>query len=1103
MASFHLLTGNRLENLSAALAGVLRTPLPSPLQTEVFVVQSSGMARWVSMEIARHLGICANTRFYYPNEFVAENLGGVVSRGEGRTVFDPEVMTWRIMALLPDLPVGDGFEPLHRYIDGGDGELKSFQLASRIADLFDQYTLFRPEMIFDWEKGKEDHWQAVLWRSLARDARDLHRPALLKQFQERLRKGAVGVDRLPSRVSVFGISALPRFHVEMLATIARVSDVYLYVMNPCAEYWGDLPSDLEFKRGAARADAGNIPRELLHLEQGNRLLSGLGTLGRDFIEGIQSHEIESESSFTEPGEDSLLHAIQSDLLHLRAPAPEEPDNSRVIRADDRSVSLHACHSPMREVEVLRDHLLDWFEKEPDLEPGDILVMMPDIETYAPYIQTVMDTPEEEGRRIPYSIADRSLQAESQAIGVFLAILDLFKGRFGQGEVLAILESPLIRRRFDLAEKDVDLILKWCAETNIRWGIDGRHRAGFGLPDAADNTWQFGLERMLLGYAMAGGERNLFVGRLPYDPIEGDSALVLGKLAEFIRVLTAAARDASTPRPLSRWAAVLLELLDGLFLSDEDTEGEIQSIRDHLNRLEEVARSAEFHRPVGLDVIRDYLNEQFEKKGFGFGFITGGVTFCAMVPMRSIPFQVICLLGMDNSAYPRESRRIGFDLMARNPRPGDRSRRLDDQYLFLEALVSARRRLYISYVGQSIRDNSLAPPSVLVSDLMDYIDTGFRLPGGTSPLENLHTFHRLQAFSPAYFTTSPETEDRDPDRNLFSYSMENRDAANLLLSQRSAPRPFFTQALPESEEDHRSLELDDLCRFFSHPVRYFMERRLGILFGTGAAALEDHEPFEIKGLDRYSLDQRLLAVTLEGRSVAEEGAVVRASGVLPHAAVGDCLFETFFSDAEEFAQTIRPHLGDKVLPTVPVDLDLGGVRLFGALGGIYAGAMLRYRYARIRPGDILAAWIHHLVLNGVGASGFPRETILLGLGDESRSKSRPRQWRFLSLENSRDVLAEMLAIYREGMRRPLRFFPRTSQAYMESLHFRGKSREEALSQARNKWDGTEYAVGEGTDLHYRRCFGDADVLDGEFTAKAERILGPLLEHMTEIPCDEDI
>ncbi len=1101
MASFQLYTGNRLEKLVEILAETIRRPLSSPFQPEVIVVQSSGMARWVSMAVARRLGICANTRFYYPNEFVSEILGGVLGQGSAGDWFEPEIMTFRIMRLLPDLLTEPGFESLGRYLGGDRAPVKLLQLSGRIADLFDQYTLFRPEMIFLWEAGREDHWQAVLWRALARQAQGLHRPAMLKKVQEVIGSGSCPCGQIPARISVFGISALPRFHVDVLAAVARTAEVNLFVMNPCAEYWGDLPSPGEVKRAAARALRENIPRELLYLDQGNSLLAGLGTLGRDFMELLQAHEIEQQAFFQEPGEDSLLHCIQSDILYLRPPAADPAQAKREIRAGDDSIRVHACHSPMREIEVLYDHLLDWFQQDPDLVPGDILVMMPDIETYAPYIQAVLDTPEEERRRIPYSIADRSLQAESALINTFMDLLDLLKSRFTLGEVMAVLECEAVRNCFDLDERDYNLILKWVRETNIRWGLNGRHRAALGLPATMENTWQAGLERMLLGYAMAGEGRHLFAGRLPYDPLEGEAALALGKLAEFMAVLARTAQNFSHSKTLAQWSAALADLLDAVFRSADEGESGIQSLREQVLALEELARLSGFDQSVPLEVIQQHLLEQFGKKGFGFGFITGGVTFCAMVPMRSIPFKIICLLGMDHNAYPRENRRISFDLMAAAPKPGDRSRRHDDQYLFLEALVSARQRLYISHVGQSIQDNSLSPPSVLVSALMDYIRLGFYRPDDAQ-LEQIHIHQRLQPFSPAYFSDPWEQSGNSQARRLFSYSLENKTAAATLLSQRKARRPFLTHELPPAGENFRSITLAELCRFFVNPARYWMQERLGIVLEVGEEVLEEREPFAIQGLSRYLMEQEMLAAALGGGSAMEIKAVKRAAGELPHGTVGECRFEKLAGAADEFAQKVLNFTDGAILPRLPVDLDLAGFRLTGQLDDIFGRYLLRCRYARIKPGDILSAWISHLILNLLRPQDYPHTTMLLGLKGTSRSQSRPWTWTFSEVADSRGLLQSLLTIYWEGLRRPLPFFPLAAMAYMEAVMDQKKNQAQALDRAQAAWEGGEYKTGEKNEPYFQRCFGDQVVLDEAFTHLTHKILQPLYAHLTEKPCDEE-
>lgn len=1080
MTGIRLYTSNQLEVLAESLAGVLSTPLKSPLAEEIIVVQSAGMERWLSMHLAEYHGICANYRFPFPNAFIYEIFRKFDANLPERSPFDPPIMTWIVMGLLPALAGRPGFESLRNYLVNDPDGLKCFQLAERIANLFDQYLLFRPEMILKWEQGEEDHWQAQLWRALTEDWGGRHRPALAKSILDVLQSSPGELSGLPERISVFGISALPRFHLQMIAGIAKVTQINLFLMNPCREYWGDIASERQIRK--ALAQQGVLPEEV-YLHSGNSLLASMGALGRDFWEIINEFECRETTSFRQPPENNLLSCIQADILNLRERDPQPERRTSIHPADD-SIQIHSCHSPMREMEVLYDRLLDMFEQDGDLKPGDILVMMPDVEAYAPFIEAVFDTPADDAKRIPFSIADQSMRRESQVIASFLGVLDLWGGRFRSSEVLAVLESKAVQARFDLAEADLDPIRKWVQDARIRWGIDQRNREELGLPAFAENTWKAGIERLLLGYAMPRQGHETFHGTLPYDLIEGADALLLGKFLEFTARLFHYVTRLEQPRTLKEWAASLAEMVDGLFKADEAAQNELQAIRRALREMAELAELARFAAPVGVKVVRSYLGRRLERQGFGFGFITGGVTFCAMLPMRSIPRKVICLVGMDNDAYPRQSKAMGFDLMAGHPQRGDPSRRNDDRYLFLEAILSARERLYISYVGQSIQDNSAIPPSVLVSELQDYIERGFTVSAG-GVCDRLVTQHRLQAFSPEYF--------KDPRGRLFSYSQENCRAARQMANERRVPADFVSSALSSPEEECRTLDLSDLCAFFRNPARFLLNRRLGVYFDQAATVPEQTELFEIKQLSRYELTNDLLKLQLDGHDLGRLFAAKRAEGLLPHGTPGECSYKILARGVESFVAKTEPYLQSPRSEPLAVDLQIGDFRLTGGIAAIYSGSLVHFRYAKLQPFDRLLLWIHHLALC-VAAPKTERHSMVIGLSPDSRNEWTSLQYSFA--DSAAGILEDLLGIYWQGLVAPAHFFPRSSWCYASELLQNKKAFDEALTKAAREWNGSDYFRGESLDPYYDLCFRHADPFDRQFQELAEKVFAPLFNHQCD-------
>jgi exodeoxyribonuclease V gamma subunit len=1083
--SLTIYTSNRMERLADDLERVVRAPRPAPctpLSRETIVVQSKGMQRWLSMELASRIGVWANCEFPFPNKVVQDIFAAVLPDSPPEAYcFDPEVMTWKLMGLLQDFIGRPGFGEITGYLaDDADG-LKRLQLAQRIADTFDKYTVFRPEMVLEWESGHDRQWQAELWRALCADLPQKHRGRLLQEF-----RAAVGKASLShlGRISVIGIPTLPPFHLEVLARVSRQIDVNLFLLNPCREYWGEIVSERELAR---LEKGGKGPEEWY--ETGNPLLASWGKLGREFFESIidDCGDCDRRDTFGEIPGDSLLHMVQRDILELYD-AGSEP---RQVAADDVTLQVHSCHSPMREVEILHDTLLALFAEDTTLAPRDVLVMTPEIEKYAPYISAVFGTPSHAAERIPYSIADRSLKSEGEAARALLAILRMCGGRYGVASVLDVLEHPPVARRFSLTADDLETVRDWLRGANIRWGIDAAQRAGEGLPAFHENSWEAGLDRLLLGYAVNGEGRNFFNGILPFDDMEGSAPVVLGRFLSFCRKLFDDTRALARLRGTAEWVDAIRAILDGFILdgfilADQEGEREVLSLVELAGKLGECGSQSGFCGEVGIEVVRYWLEERLGKSERGFGFLTGGVTFCAMLPMRSIPFPVVALIGMDDGAFPRRNRPQGFDLMAQSPRRGDRSARDEDRYLFLEALLSTRKRLHISYLGQNIKDNSEMPPSVLVSELLDYLDKGYLTEDGTPCGEVLR--HPLQPFSPRYFRAKAKDKGTGTcgasplgrDEKLFSYSEENYKGALAKLKPPCPPPPFICAPLPAWDEGE-TVTLKALTDFFCSPAKEFLRRRLGIKVEQGVEPLEECEPFALPALVKYKLEQEIVAAVLRGEELDAPLAVARGRGELPPGECGAAVFDSLSGPAKDFGEKVLEAAAGDPLPPLDVDLKLSGGRIIGRIDSLRSDRLVLYRYTKIKAKDLLRIWINHLALNCAEAEGYPRHSMFLA--SDSTVNLPP-------VEESRELLDRLLELYREGMRHPLRFFPETSLEYAKKARDPKKAAK-ALFDARGKWHGSDFFPGEGKEQHCRRCFGDDEPLDDLFIETAVAIWEPLL------------
>jgi exodeoxyribonuclease V gamma subunit len=1080
MTGLHIYTSNRMEILAEQLAQIVRTPLPSPLAPEIIVVQSQGMERWIAMQLAEFNGISANCSFPFPNAFLESIFKKVKPDLPEISPFDPAVLTFRLMRIIPNCLKLNGFENLRAFLaDDNNQQLKLFQLSGKIADLFDQYLVFRPELIFEWEAKKEKKnpphiWQARLWRELVGEIGNWHRARLRKTLFQQIKQVRLNTSSLPARVSIFGISYLPLFHLQAYAELSHLIDINFFMVNLCKEYWSDIVSDREITKNRRKNPkiAENI--EWYHLERGNRLLASMGTQGRNFFDLVAGFDCPVHEQFEEPETRSVLACLQSDILNLRDrdesdvngfEVSENPPGSSGAAGKDVSLQIHACHSPMREIEILHDNLLAMFEADPALSPRDVIVMTPDIEIYAPFVHAVFDAQSDEALRIPFSIADQSSRRDNRTIDGFLALLDIADSRFGAVQVFRLLEYSGIKDKFGLLESDLKIIERWIKDTHIRWGIDENSRIEADLPGYPENTWHAGLDRIILGYAMPGENRTMFNGILPFDNIEGSEAQVLGRFLEFVDRLFLWSKTLGKTRKLSDWQKTLSALIDQFFRSEEKTEREFQLLRQALDELGSKEMNADFKDHIEPRVIRFYLKSYLEQNNYGSGFLTGGTTFCALLPMRSIPFKVICLIGLNNDVFPREHQPLNFDLMAQHPKAGDRSRRNDDKYLFLESLISARQKFYISYVGQSIQDNSLIPPSVLVSELLDTIEKSFE---STDPdiIEHTVTQHRLQPFSTWYFRE---------DSRLFSYSTENMLAGSGINGKKEQ-LPFFNRKLPltaEESDKWKKIDLDSLCRFFNNPAMFLVQRRLGIRLEDEAFLAEERENFELQPLEGYLVGQNLVNSLISGVPLIDFKPIQKATGQLPHGHVGDHYYAEMTIEVQNFVKQIETYITADVLDSIEIDFETAGFDLSGRLSPVSDFGCVHIRYGRQRVSDLLQAWIYHLIYCHTAPPNYEKKSYLI---------CKDAAVQFEPPAESLPLLETLLDIYRQGSKIPIHFFPMSSFEYADSVLRKSKPESIALMQAKKKWGGSgfaKHARPESQDPYYDLCFRQFDPLDKQF------------------------
>ncbi len=1025
---FFLHVSNKTENLLRQLGEVIRVDKQADLfGQELFLIQSQGMERMVAQTLADQFCSFCNYKFYLPLDFlltVAARLGMDISP-DG---FSRQTLAWRIDGLLLDLS-GDVYQPLRYYLGGENSQLKRFQLARRLANIFDQYQLMRGDMLLGWEQKKvmTDHpgekWQMDLWcRLLDQPGGSVHRAILFQKVIQRLQSESDLSHHLPKRISIVGLHTMPPIFLSYLNSLAHHMDVHLFLLSPCEKYWGNVET---MRKQYVRQLRSGKASEDLQQEEHHQLLAALGGQGKDLqnmlLEGaefsLEFSSYESPLDGVDYNRATLLQKVQEDLLT----GSLHQERKKMPHADDNSIQLVSCHSKLRELNVLRDQLLRLLHGDEQLELRDIVVMAPDIQEYSALIPAVFT-------KIQHSIADRSVRRRNSVIAAFGSFLELFSGRFGLSEVMDLLQMEVVYPQFELCPADLDILQQWATDSGIRWGLSATQRGESGVTSFEESSWRAGLDRLLMGYAV---DADQFVaGVLPFQEIEGRGAAPLGGLCQFIELLDSGSGDFKKQYSVQRWSELLHSYINALF--GESHEQELVELRTIVADLGEVV--GDYHSgDIAFVVISEWFTQLAKESRSSSGFLQGKLTFCSMLPMRSIPFKVVCILGLNDGVFPKNDHHDTFDLMAVDTRPGDRSPRVDDRYQFLEALLAARSTLYLSFVGQSMKTNDSIPPSVVVTEFVELLGKEYGL---IDPVVR----HPLHPFNKHYYNSVNES-------GFFSYDQHYCQVANAIRADNHPQRPWWQGRLEGGGE---LISLAALFSFYKNPLKYFVRNCLGIRLDSAMVQPEDRELFEVSGLGKYIVEQEILDAVSKSSAEELDRLVIlkkiQAQGDWPLGASGSLGFDQKMNETKSFwkeveALELGPRLGDIVV-NIEIDSEKAQPYLLaGTLSNIYENGILVVRFGPLRGQDVIAGWLHHLIINTQNP-GTP--TYLVAMDHSLK---------FPELTQLDDgvSLGSLLGYFQQGCGRPLPFFVEPAFAYarqMASRRAKVPPLEKALSVLNN-------------------------------------------------------
>ncbi len=1092
----HVHRSERADRLVDGLAEVLREPPTDPFAPDVVAVPAKGVERWVTQRLSHVLGaspdsadgVCANVRFPHPSALVTDVLARADGIEPDGDPWEPDRLVWPLLETIDDCASRDWCATLARHLGIGGAALaprtgRRLATARHLAALYDSYGAHRPSMLQAWADGgnadipDDLRWQAELWREV-RSRIGLPSPAeRLGPACQRLRTEPDLVD-LPQRVSLFGPTRLTSAQLDVVVALAEHREVHLWLPHPSPVLWERVaPYAHEVTR---RPDdpTSDVPR--------NALLASLGRDSRELQLRITAGaETVNDLHHPLPARpETLLGRLQRSLQDDAVQAPDET-RPRLDPAD-RTLQVHACHGPERQVEVLREVLVGLLADNPTLEPRDVLVMCPDIEDYAPLISATFGLADDDGdetrhpgHRLRARLADRSLRQTNPLLATVAALLELADARVTASQVLDLAASTPVRRRFRFTDDDLERIRGWVASSGIRWGLDGEHRAPYDLASIPQNTWRTGLDRILLGAAMAEDGLRWIDKALPLDDVDSSDIELAGRLAELVDRLAITLDDLTGDHPLAHW---LDTLGTGMARLTDVTETDAWQQAQAQRELATVAKHAgdRAHTiPLSLADVRSLLADSLRGRPTRANFRTGELTMCSMVPMRSVPHRVVCLLGLDDGRFPRTASVDGDDVLARDPRVGERDPRSEDRQLLLDATLAAKDHLVVLYTGADPRTNAPRPPAVPVGEILDAADALVRTSDGRPARDYLVVHHPLQPFDQRNFVAGELGADGRP----FSFDRQSLAGAVRAGQSRVAPGPFVPAPLAPAEEPDE-LALDDLIAFLEHPAKAFLRQRLGVTLAGDDEELDDALAVELDPLRRWAVGDRLLRARLAG---ADAMTCIQAEWrrqTLPPGELGRRVVDEIMAEVDPLVEAAAEHRTGPA-QTVDVAVDVGRRRLVGTVGGVHSSTVVRVEFSRLAPKHRLRAWVQLLALSSAHP-GTVWTAVTIGRGERdgiTTSRLGP-----VDETKAREHMITLVELRAQGMRAPVPIAVKSSAEYATKRQSVTSANAQALAE--KKWASDRYEAEQAEPAH-RLIWGDPapfDVLLAEQAADEEQPVG---------------
>lgn len=1045
----HLIRSHNLNTLASALSEKLVETAPDdPFVSQKIIVPNLDTARWFKLFAADQNGIAANLECMLPAEWLWRQTRKIYPDLPGLLQSDLQPMKWSLFELLSDPEAREKFQILNRYIESQPQERReqaAFQLAGQIASVFDGYLVYRPEMVLRWQKGHsekgDEKWQSELWRMLNKSWKksgedsQKNRAELYAEVTK-----ALSEKKLESEDALYILNPglLPLPLVKMLEKTALQSDVFFYQIR-LSKSGRENVNELAQVFGRESESIDNV------------------------INYLDSDEV--LNLYPQISKKSALHRVQGEIVE-GVPVSKFPEMKDGIQG----IEVRSCHSSLREIEVLHQFLLEMFEEDESLHPDDVLVVTPDLETYRPYIKAVFDQAEEGRPHIPYHAGYSSRSSDTGIERSLLRLLSVIDSRFEFSDVIDHFMMKPVRQTFGVSESDCNKLKRWIEENHVVWGLNAEHRKEFGQPAEELQTWNSAVRRGWYGNLFGGEEGDSLDDLLLYQSIRtANDQAVWASFSNYMYRLDTMRKEIKRKKTCPDWSEWLSNKMDSLFDAASFEGVEAQSIRRIIGQISEQSEVAACRQEISFSLFKSELTSMLDRHKASGALFTNGVTFSSMVPVRSIPFKIIALIGLNESSFPRKQVTPDFDLMAQNPLPGERNRKNEDRNLFLESVMAARDVHYCSYIGQSPVDNETIPPSTIVGEWVDVLSKASGMEA-----ENIIKKEALSGFSPTNFESG---------KNYSGVYLQT--AQTMLDDEDSTSGLKLDQEIP-LEESAEPIQLDDMVRFYSNPIQWFLRKRFDISLREMD---EEKDEFQLDHLEKHILFQRVFGWVLDGKSDQKIQKYLVQSGAVPVGWPGQQKVLELKGNVRSAISVLNQMNIRPKLDQYPISISVDEDRIEGSLTSYSDHQFVDINPSKFSGKIAIHSWIRHLCgeLSGHFEAGNSILFCDLKGGDPKKKVFKP-------VHNSAEILAELIHFYRDGLTHPQTFFPKTLYAFEERER---DGKPDGYSKAASKFNTDDFSFGENHDLSIKTLLGESIEFQKEFvTDQYRHFFQQMMDHMEE-------